>query len=49
MSEELQCPWAHDWVFCSRSAHRLHLREAGFISVTEFTAGSTGFLLGFPK
>jgi len=48
MSEELQCPWAHDWVFCSSSS-LLHLLEAGFISVTEFAAGSSGFSLGFPQ
>ena len=40
MSEGLQCPWAIDWVFCSRSAHRLHLLEACLVSVTEITAGS---------
>gem|GEM_PF-5605768 len=40
MSEGLQCPWTHDWVFCWRSAHRLHLLEAGFVSVAEFTTVS---------
>jgi len=39
MSEGLQCPWVHDWVFCS-SCSLLHLLEAGLVSVTEFTAGS---------
>jgi hypothetical protein len=29
--------------------HLLHLPEAGFISVTEFTAGSSGFSLAFPQ
>ncbi|MEG4838268.1 hypothetical protein [Microcoleus sp. B9-D4] len=31
------------------SAHRLHLLEACLVSVTEFTAGSSGFSIGFPK
>jgi hypothetical protein len=48
MSEGLQCFWAIDWVFCSLYS-LLHLLEAGFISVTEFGAGSSGFSLGFPK
>jgi hypothetical protein len=48
MSEGLQRPWTIDWVFCS-SYFLLHLPEAGFISVTEFAAGSSGFSLAFPQ
>ncbi len=37
MSKGLQCPWVHNWVFCS-SGSLLHLLKAGLVSVTEFTA-----------
>ena len=48
MSKGLQCPWVHNWVFCS-SGSLLHLLKAGLVSITEFAAGSSGFSIGFPK
>ena len=35
--------------YSARRAHRLDLREAYLVSVTEFAAGSSGFSIGFLK